>query len=142
MDFHFSEEHQKAIGDDTAAQGFPDDGNGRYTQKKLYPEWYFMNIARRQRFNGHDALVTMAPLSLANGLFLPYPTIGLVGAYSLGRYLYTQGYLEKEGANNNMRVSGAVLCHTTTLATMLVTLYIGSSLARGRIPQIMKRAAF
>ena len=92
MDYHFSEEHHKAIGDDPADKGMPDDGNGRYTQKKMYPDWYFMNIARRQRFNGQESLVTMAPLSLINGMFLPYPTIAFVSAYSFGRYLYVDGY--------------------------------------------------
>ena len=31
MDLYFTETHQKEIGDDVAANGFPDDGNGRYT---------------------------------------------------------------------------------------------------------------
>ena len=88
------------MGDEPAALGYPDDGNGRYARAKLYPEWYFFNVAMRQRLNGQESLVAMAPLSLVNGLFLPYPTVGLVTAYSIGRYLYVLGYREKEGAAN------------------------------------------
>lgn len=42
----------------------------------------------------------MVPLSLVNGLVFPYPTIGLLCVYFLGRQLYTTGYFEKEGAMN------------------------------------------
>ena len=59
-----------------------------------------MNVAKRQAKNANESLVTLAPLSLVNGLFLPYQTIGLLSIYSAGRMLYAQGYNEKEGANN------------------------------------------
>ena len=84
-----------------------------------------MNIAKRQHQNGIEAIVTLAPLSLLNGLFLPYPTMALLAIYTAGRQAYTQGYVEKEGANNNMRVAGAVMCHGSNLATMVTTLVIG-----------------
>ena len=142
MNFHFKEEHNKAIGDDPANMGLPDDGNGRYSKLKAYPEWYFMNIARRQKSNGHDSLVTMAPLSLVNGLFLPYVTMGLVSGYCVGRYLYVEGYIQKEGAANKQRTAGAILCHTTNCITMLTSLAIGVQLARGKLPHMLKRAAF
>jgi len=38
-----------------------------------------------------------APLSLVNGMFLPYPTMVLLSSYIIGRYYYNDGYLEKEG---------------------------------------------
>ena len=95
---NFSDDHNKAVGDEPAAAGWPDDGNGRYSKRLSYPDWYFMNIARRQRFSGHDAMVTMAPLSLLNGLFMPYPTMAIVSAFMWGRLQYVQGYEEKEGA--------------------------------------------
>ena len=100
MDDYFSELHHKEIGDDPAASGWPDDGNGRYMQLKSYPEWYFMNIAKRQKSNGLESIVTMAPLSMINGLFLPYPTCAFMATHTFGRYLYNLGYVEKEGAMN------------------------------------------
>lgn len=47
MDFTWNDMHQKAVGDDPAPFGYPDDGNGIYTKGKGYPDWYFMNVARR-----------------------------------------------------------------------------------------------
>ena len=76
----------------------------------------------------------MAPLSLFNGMFLPYPTMVLLGAYSAGRMFYAQGYAEKEGANNQMRILGAVLCHSTNFITIMTSLIIGIQLSRGKFP--------
>ena len=125
MDYHFQDIHHLEIGDDPAGKGYPDDCNGRYAQKKLYPEWYFMNIAKRQNQNGIETIVTMAPLSLLNGLFLPFQTMALLGIYSVGRHAYTQGYVEKEGANNKLRIAGAVMCHSTNITTIMTTLFLG-----------------
>ena len=77
------------MGDDLAGLGFPDDGNGRYIKNKEYPVWYFLNVAKRIKNNNTESIVTLAPLSLFNGLFLPYPTMGLLGAYVIGRNFYT-----------------------------------------------------
>ena len=142
MQFNFEAPHKQAIGDDPAQNGYPDDGNGRYMQAQTYAHWYFMNVAKRQKMNGHEAMVTMAPLSLVNGAFFPLATMGLVGAHSLGRYLYVQGYIEKEGAANQQRIAGAVLCHSSNFFTMATSLFLGVQLARGRFPQLAAKAAF
>ena len=51
--------------------------------------------------------------------------MGLLGVFTVGRYYYAQGYNEKEGANNKQRVAGAVMCHTSTWASMFLSLFIG-----------------
>jgi hypothetical protein len=80
------------VGDDTARNGFPDDGNGRYMQAKSYAEWYFFNVGKRIHRNDLEHLVTLAPLSLINGLLMPYPTLGLLTTYFTGRLCYSYGY--------------------------------------------------
>ena len=100
MDFNFTELHQKEIGDDPAELGYPDDGNGRYMQAKPYADWYFFAVSKRVYRNDLEHLVTLIPTSLVNGFFMPYPTIGLLATYWLGRTLYTQGYFQKEGVLN------------------------------------------
>ena len=80
--------------------GLPDDGNGRYTAIKSLSDWYFLNISKRIHRNDFEHLVTVAPLSLVNGLVFPKITIGLLSVYLLGRIMYTKGYQEKEGAFN------------------------------------------
>ena len=101
-----------------------------------------MNVTKRQRNNGLEGIVTIAPLSLMNGLFLPYPTIGLLSTYFLGRYFYTEGYMKKEGVQNNMRTAGAVLCHASNFITIINTLAIGVMLSRGRLSTLLPRAGF
>ena len=45
---HFTDQHKREIGDEPAAMGWPDDGNGRYTLKLPYADWYFLNVTKRQ----------------------------------------------------------------------------------------------
>ena len=125
IEYHFSEIHHLEIGDDTARLGYPDDGNGRYTKQKMYPDWYFMNIVKRQSSNNLENIVLVAPFSLVNGMFLPYPTIALLSTYIVGRYFYNDGYLEKEGVKNQKRMIGAVMSHLSTFSTLFISLYIG-----------------
>ena len=56
-----------------------------------------MNVVKRQSANNLENIVLVAPLSLVNGMFLPYPTMTLLSAYIIGRFFYNDGYLEKEG---------------------------------------------
>ena len=66
----------------------------------MYPDWYFMNVVKRQSSNNLENIVLFAPFSLVNGMFLPYPTMALLSTYIIGRYFYNDGYLEKEGVKN------------------------------------------
>ena len=121
------------MGDDPAQLGYPDDGNGRYMQAKPYGDWYFFAVAKRVYRTDIEHLVTMIPMSLVNGFVLPYPTIGLLSAYLLGRTLYTQGCFEKEGALNSRRMMGSALCNLGHVGTLAVTMVIGYRLARGKL---------
>ena len=131
MDFTFNDLHQKEVGDDVSKFGLPDDGNGRYMRAKPYPDWYFMNVARRQISNNTESIVTVLPCSLINGAVYPYVTMGLLSTYLVGRYFYVEGYVQKEGVRNNMRMAGAVMSHSATWMTTLLTLGIGIALRRG-----------
>ena len=138
----FLKEHQTEIGDDPAQHGQPDDCNGRYIKHSAYKDWYFLNVIKRQRVNNLENIVHFAPLSMINGLFLPYPTMALMSTYITGRFLYNQGYVEKENVLNRMRVAGAVMCHGSTAGTLGMTFLIGVGIWRGRARDIMRFAAF
>ena len=49
----FKEEHQAAFGKDSepANGGFPDSGNGYYSEKLSYEAWYEFNCAQRVHLN-------------------------------------------------------------------------------------------
>ena len=80
--------------------------------------------------NDFEHLVFIAPLSLANGLFYPLPTLTFLGTYSLGRFLFTTGYQEKEGAGNNKRKAGSLLCNAAHLGTYSLSLVLAMRLLR------------
>jgi hypothetical protein len=40
MKINYGDKHIKATGEDCALLGYPDDGNGRYTQTSGYTNWY------------------------------------------------------------------------------------------------------
>ena len=75
----------------------------------------------------------MIPMSLMNGLALPIPTIGLLSSYFLGRYLYTWGYFKKEGAFNQKRMIGSMLCNLAHIGTLGLSLVLAYRLTRGKV---------
>jgi hypothetical protein len=72
------------------------------------------------------------PLSLLTGLILPYETMAFLAIYIFGRYYYTQGYLEKEGALNKKRMIGSMLVNITHIGILGLTMLIGIKMSRGR----------
>ena len=133
MNFNFEEAHNKEVGDDLASMGYPDSGNGRYTDTVGYGGWYFMNIVKRCHRNDFEHLVTVVPLSLVNGLIYPWPTIGLLSSYFVGRKLYSYGYEQKDGAFNRERIAGSIIVNLVHFATMGTTIFIGYRMIRGSL---------
>ena len=97
-----------------------------------YPAWYFFHINKRVHRNDFEHIVTLIPLSLVNGLVYPVLTIGLLSLYAAGRYAFTYGYLEKEGALNKYRVAGSVAVNVSKLLTMGTFAFLGLQMVRGR----------
>ena len=71
MKYNFQVMHNMDIGDEIATNGYPDDCDGRYTDKFGYGAWYFLNIIKRCHRNDFEHLVTVLPLSLLNGIVYP-----------------------------------------------------------------------
>ena len=51
MEKYFQAEHKKATGYDITANGYPDMGNGLYSQKLSYKDWYDFNVLQRIHMN-------------------------------------------------------------------------------------------
>lgn len=77
--------------------------------------------------------MTFLPLSLVNGLIYPLSTIWLLSVYIVGRYLFTQGYLEKDGAWDKNRLLGSVLVNTAKMLMFGLTFVGGFQMARGKL---------
>ena len=80
-----------------------------------------------------EHLVTVVPLSLFNGLIYPKITIGLLSVYLVGRVMFTSGYQEKEGAFNQMRITGSVMVNLSHIVTLGLTGFIGFKMVRGSL---------
>ena len=82
-------------------------------------------------------------MSLANGLFYPWLTMGLLSQYYVGRQFFTYGYQEKEGAFNPYRVAGSCCLNLAHLFTFCVSIFLGYRLATGRLvlQKMLKEAA-
>jgi len=83
--------------------------------------------------NDFEHIAPMMPLALFNGLIYPWTTIACLTGYFVGRKAYTAGYQEKEGAFNQYRIFGSVVCNVTHIGTILMTLFIGFRMARGNL---------
>ena len=92
-----------------------------------------MATTKRIHRNDLEHLVTVIPLSLANGVFYPRLTIGLLMTYFAGRYMFTQGYQEKEGATSQLRLAGAAVLNVAHISTFMLSIFIGCRLATGRL---------
>ena len=121
----FKDPHSKEMGDELPEMGQPDDGNGVYFQAQGYGKWYMNAVVQRLHKNDAEHLVTLLPLSLANGLCYPVLTTSLLVGYLAGRSAYSFGYIQPEGAFNQKRIYGSVLVNISKVSTIAVSLYLG-----------------
>ena len=84
--------------------------------------------------NDFDHLVSVLPLSLVNGIVLPYTTSALLFVYCYARAnLYTKGYFEKEGSSSNKRMVGSVAVNLVNVATMGISTVLAIRMIRGKL---------
>ena len=70
---------------------------------------------------------------MVNGLVYPRLTMGLLAIYFGGRYAFTYGYQEKEGAFNNMRMAGSVTVNLVHFFTMCTSMFLSYRLIAGKL---------
>ena len=113
----FEEEHKKAFSLPAAKLGYPDTGNGRYSKKLSYKEWYIFNCAQRIHHNYLEGFALVVVTSLASGILYPSLTFSLQVAYLIGRSLYSVGYLK--GAD--YRIAGAGINMLSQLVLLVLS---------------------
>ena len=80
-------------------------GNGRYSEKLSYADWFKFNSAQRAHINFVESIASYEILLLVGGLYNPILAAGFGGALVVGRLLYGIGYLYSP----SMRVPGALI---------------------------------
>ena len=103
----FDAEHEKHFpGEKPAVGGWPDDGNGRYSQKLSYKAWYDFNNAMRSHINFVESLPIVLGYLLIGGLVVPQYAYITGFVQVVTRVLYAVMYT-KSGPNG--RKAGAII---------------------------------
>lgn len=100
------EEHKRAFGTSINSQGYPDAGNGRYSQLLEYDQWVQFNNAQRAHNNMIEGSAPVLAALLGTGLYFPITASILGFIYGTGRVFYAAGYTSKVGADG--RIIGAI----------------------------------
>jgi glutathione S-transferase len=93
MKTHFGDEHKTATGSEIQKGGYPDMGNGRYSAKLSYEQWYRFNNAQRAHYNFLEFAPSGLVMHFVGGIYFPIPmaVIGVVAI--IGRLIYSIGYV-------------------------------------------------
>lgn len=126
MERNFNEVHRHELGADAPRGGYPDMGNGRYSERLTYAEWYEFNNAQRAHYNYLEHLPVVLFLGVAAGIKLPLEAAIAEMVYLIGRVFYSIGYVLKGPSG---RLIGALLADLGLLALLGLGLYSGISIA-------------
>ena len=130
MEKNFKEVHEKEVGKfSLPTGGYPDQGNGRFSDKLTYAEWYDFNNAQRVHQNFVENVGVVVPATLLAGLAFPQAAAIAGGVHFLGRFLYAWGYTTKEGGNR--RETGAVLSHSSTMVNLVLSIVAAVRIIKG-----------
>jgi len=104
-------------------EGYPDTGNGRYSDKLTEDQWRDFNNRNRIHYNYLEGLGFTLTVLLVSGLH--YPRVALIGGLGviLSRFLYSAKY-KQQGARG--RMVGALfnyICLIVLLVTSFMTCY-------------------
>lgn len=92
MEREFGDDHKKATGERIMEGGFPDMGNGWYSRRLSYKDWYDFNNAQRAHLNLVEVISVVLPLLLIGGLYEPFWAAMCGFVFFIGRILYSIGY--------------------------------------------------
>jgi uncharacterized membrane protein YecN with MAPEG domain len=123
LEENFGKEHREAFGEDSKVpkNGYPDCGDGRYSSKLTYYQWFNFGNAQRVHQNNIEQLPIYLVNVLLGGLFNPRvaAVYGLLVLFA--RIEYTRGYL-KSGANG--RVIGAIGAALSTVVFLFYNCWV------------------
>ena len=93
MKENFEKQHKEAFPDQEVPKGgYPDMGNGRYSQKLTYEQWFHFNNAQRTHYNYMESVTCILCWMLIGGIGYNWWAVGFGSSYLIGRLVYTIGY--------------------------------------------------
>ena len=115
----YGDEHKKITGQTVPKGGYPDCGNGVYSDLLSYKDWFEFNINQRVHKNFLETLTIAIFNIMTLGLVWPITALSLGCVQFCGRAIYTIGY--RVSPNGSPREGAAPLqahCWTTTLVNV------------------------
>lgn len=117
------DEHKKAFGGPINDLGYPDMGNGRYTDLIPYEKWVSFNNAQRGHYNMVESSGPVMAAMVVGGIFQPVICAALGAGYAVGRLVYMSGYQSKKGAD--ARIAGAIIGSVCTISLFGLNIWFG-----------------
>ena len=100
LEKNFGHIHRKEIGGEVPRGGYPDHGDGRYSQALSYKDWLDLSSAYRVHLNFAEQIGIIIPFTLIAGVRYPKVAAYLGFGYAVSRIVYGLGYLHKPSARN------------------------------------------
>ena len=129
MKSNFGEEHRKATGVEIEKGGYPDMGNGRYSSKLTYEQWYKFNNAQRAHYNFVEFAPSGFVMLFIAGIYFPIAAAVLGLVLFIGRIFYSYGYAN---GGPKGRLIGAILNDLVLLGLLGLSLASGIMFAMGK----------
>ena len=112
----FTEKHDDAFKAVPPKSGYPDDGNGFYSEQLSYLDWYKMNNAQRTQLNFLETFAPFATLSMIMAVKQTFWASIIMFVAALGRALYGILYC-RNGPKG--RLLGAIIYDLCLLALLI-----------------------
>jgi uncharacterized membrane protein YecN with MAPEG domain len=120
---------------DPLANGYPDFGMGKLADELSFADWYKLNLAQRAHYNALESFPMALSLVLTSGLFTPIPSAIAGVLYSVGRYMYSTGYVAKGPWG---RYPGAYIALCPLIGLLGVNLWFGVKKGLETLPESLK----
>lgn len=120
---HFEEKHKEAFPDGRPLpkEGYPDTGSGKFSEKLAYKDWYEFNSRQRAHYNFLESATSVVCWLLIAGLLYPWVAVAFGGAYCIGRFFYTYGYVKSGPKGRRYGFLLSLLSATVLFAFSLVS---------------------
>jgi uncharacterized membrane protein YecN with MAPEG domain len=113
MDEKFGDLHFKTFQSAVSKNGYPDMGNGRYSEHLNYRDWYDFNNAQRVHYNYLENVNSYVVYLLAAALYHPFEAAILGAIIFVFRLVYAITYL-RSGSDNPLRGISSLICVLTS----------------------------
>jgi glutathione S-transferase len=108
-------------------------GNGVYSQRLPYKQWYDFNNAQRAHYNFVESIATSLTLLIIGGIYYPDIAAGFGLALFIGRIVYSLGYY-LSGAGG--RLIGVLLIDVALIGLFVLSLMTGYKFVKGIPPYL------